>query len=97
MTARCEDDLSDDEFYGNTQALEVSIVQYVRKMGQRLHLSETTQNACMKKAMMTVLCDMVEHEPCDLARGEIIVELEKEWKRRTGAMVLRNAAKLTTH
>ena len=96
MTVRTEDDLSDSEFENNMTALELSIVQHVRKIGHQLHLSETTQNACMKRAIQTVLLDMVEHEPCDLARGEIITELEEEWNRRTSAMT-KQPAMQTAH
>lgn len=90
MSARCEEDLTDTQFEMNMDALESSVVQYVRMLGEHLRLSETTQNACMKRALLTVLLDLIEHEPCDLARGEIVNELAEEWNRRTAAMAERN-------
>jgi hypothetical protein len=91
MTAYTEDDLTDQQFEFNMEALERSVVQYVRVIGGQLHLSEQTQNACMKKALLTVLLDLIEHEPCDLARGEIIAEMVEEWNRRVKLMTCRRA------
>jgi hypothetical protein len=90
MTARCEEDLTDAEFVASMDVLEGLIVDFTRKVGGRLRLSETTQNACMKRALLTVLLDLIEHEPCDLARGEIVDELAEIWNRRTAAMAERN-------
>jgi hypothetical protein len=60
-------------------------------------VSETTQNACMKRALMDALLDMIEHEPCDLARGEIIEDLARRWNRRVMVMLERPAGRLTAH
>jgi hypothetical protein len=97
MTAYTEDDLNDDQFEFSMEALERSVVQYTRVIGSQLHLSETTQNACMKRALMTALLNMIEHEPCNLARSEIIEDLEGLWKRRTECMLKRPATEQTTH
>jgi hypothetical protein len=96
MSAQCESDLTDQQFEINMEALERSVVKYVRVIGAQLQLSETTQNACMKRALLTVLLDLIEHEPCDLARGEIIVEMVEEWNRRVKAMTCRRIAE-TAH
>jgi hypothetical protein len=91
MTPLTEDDLTDQQFESNMEALERSVVQYTRVIGGQLQLSHQTQNACMKKALLTVLLDMIEHEPCDLARGEIIAEMAEEWNRRVKLMKCRRA------
>ena len=89
MMPHTEADLSDQQFEFNMEALERSIVQYTRMVGDHLHLSPTTQNACMKRALLTVLLDLIEHEPCDLARGEIVAEMVEEWNRRVKLMTCR--------
>jgi hypothetical protein len=91
MSAQCEDDLTDQQFEINMESLERSVVGYVRVIGGQLQLSRQTQNACMKKALLTVLLDMIEHEPCDLARGEIVAEMVEEWNRRVKLMKCRRA------
>jgi hypothetical protein len=91
MTPLTEDDLTDDQFEINMESLERSVVGYVRVIGGQLRLSQQTQNACMKKALLTVLLDLIEHEPCDLARGEIITEMVEEWNRRVKLMKCRRA------
>jgi hypothetical protein len=97
MTPHIEDDLTDAQFEANMELLEVQVVQYVRTVGERLHLSETTQNACMKRALMDALLDMIEHEPCDLARGEIVEDLAGVWNRRVKAMLKQRIAGPTAH
>jgi hypothetical protein len=97
MTPHIEDDLTDAQFEANMELLEVQVVRYVRTMGERLHLSETTQNACMKRALMDALLDLIEHEPCDLARGEIVGDLAGRWNRRVGAMLKRPPSGPTAH
>lgn len=97
MTPHTEDDLTDQQFEFSMEALERSIVQYTRGLGGRLELSETTQNACMKRALMTVLLDMIEHVPCDLARGEIVEDLAALWNRRVKAMLKQRIAGPTAH
>lgn len=97
MTPRCEDDLNDTQFEFNMEALERSIVQYARGLGAQLELSETTQNACMKRALMDALLDLIEHEPCDLARGEIVEDLAALWNRRVKAMLKQRIAGPTAH
>lgn len=91
MSAQCESDLTDQQFEFNMEALERAVVQYTRMVGDHLRLSETTQNACMKRALLTVLLDLIEHEPCDLARGEIVNEMVEEWNRRVKLMTCRRA------
>lgn len=97
MTPRTEDDLNDQQFEANMAILETSVVQYVREVGEQLRLSETTQNACMKRALMTALCDMIEHVPCDLARSEIIEELAGMWNLRVAMMLEQRTPGPTAH
>jgi hypothetical protein len=92
MSAHCENDLNDDQYESNMAALELSIVQYVRVIGAQMHLTPTTQNVCLKRALLTVLMDLIEHEPCDQARGEILRELADEWNRRAQTMTGQNPA-----
>jgi hypothetical protein len=97
MTPLIEDDLTDQQFEINMQALELSIVGYTRTIGAQLNLSEQTQSACMKRALMTVLLDMIEHVPCDLARSEILEELATVWNRRVAMMMDRSVPAPTAH
>lgn len=97
MTPIIEDDLTDQQFEINMAALERSVVGYVRVIGAQLSLSATTQNACMKRALMTVLLDLIEHEPCDLARTEIVQDLAALWARRVKVMLRQPAPGPTAH
>jgi hypothetical protein len=92
MTAQCENDLTDQEYDILMKHLEMSLIRYIRTIGPQLRLSDTTQNLCLKKALLTVLLDLVEHEPCDQARGEILEDLVREWDRRVRAMPVRHVA-----